>query len=645
MSGLHELVQIKTTYTRSINLERDGGVYERVASYLPTSRALTALSQIAEGLHTGSANRALALIGPYGAGKSAFALFLGALLSNNPLDVHLAALDILESTAPDLADRISQALYNGKGYLRVQINGIPDSLVRQVLRALAFSVERAGLSSELAQKILQHAEPGQPIDQVLSLFGEVQSEWADHGGHGVLLEIDELGKFLEYESHHPQFREIHLLQLLAEHAQSAHRAPLHLVVMLHQAFEHYSHRLGKSLREEWQKVQGRFTALAFLEPAEQSLRIIGTAFQRQDGLPREIDARLDNLTKQLSEEDALPAGLDENQARELFGRCYPLHPLSLLILPVLCQKVAQNERTLFSYLGSNEPHGFCDSLGKLRMGEWIEPCELYDYFMLNPTGGFTDPLTYHRWIEVATALERLDSHPDHHAVALLKTIGLLNLIGAQRGLKASRPLLETVFGAETEDSLAQLQSASIIHYRQFSQEYRVWQGSDFDLAGALRQAATEYAEIPLDNLLNSLAQIKPIVARRATIATGSLRGYVPVFASRGHWPAPIKAGLILWFYLAESDEQPDTTTFPPGAVVAVCDSTERLRSAMAEWIALLELPKMHAVLHQDPVAQREHRAWLMNAETEALHLIHSLLGEPESPSLRWYWSGSLQGKL
>jgi len=74
-------------------------------------------------------------------------------------------------------------------------------------------------------------------------------------------------------------------------------------------------------------------------------------------------------------------------------------------------------------------------------------------------------------------------------------------------------------------------------------------------------------------------------------------------------------------------------------VVAVCDYTERLRAAVAEWMALLELPKRHAALHQDPVAQREHRAWLVSAEGEALQLIRALLGQPEAESLHWFWGG------
>ena len=76
--------------------------------------------------------------------------------------------------------------------------------------------------------------------------------------------------------------------------------------------------------------------------------------------------------------------------------CYPLHPISALILPILCQKVAQNERTLFSYLGSKESHGFVDSLEKINnIGDQVEPWEIYEYFIRNQPISASDHFSAH----------------------------------------------------------------------------------------------------------------------------------------------------------------------------------------------------------------------------------------------------------
>ncbi len=328
--------------------------------------------------------------------------------------------------------------------------------------------------------------------------------------------------------------------------------------------------------------------------------------------------------------------MDKHNAQDLFTQCYPLHPLTTLILPVLCQKVAQNERTLFSYLSSQEPFGLRFRLAHTLLGEWVMPADLHDYFMLNHPGGFSDPLTYHRWVEVVTALERFDVAPDDPAVSLLKTIGLLNLVGGQRGLKASQAMLQLAFDETFAPHSQRLADASIIHFRSFNQEYRVWQGSDFDLAGSLQQAVVEFENLPLADKLNALAPFKSIVARRATIETGTLRSFTPYFASH-LTRTKTKSGQTsprIVFYLAEEGEVlPDVNTFGDYDVVALCTSTERLREAVITQLALQELPKHHAALHQDPVAQREYRDWLHNAELETGKLLRGFLEEPEA--LQW----------
>ena len=72
------------------------------------------------------------------------------------------------------------------------------------------------------------------------------------------------------------------------------------------------------------------------------------------------------------------------EAATLFARCYPLSPAAALVLPLLCQKVAQNERTLFSYLGSHEEHGLQDVLSRFEsVDDWVQLHHVFDYFVAN----------------------------------------------------------------------------------------------------------------------------------------------------------------------------------------------------------------------------------------------------------------------
>jgi hypothetical protein len=82
---------------------------------------------------------------------------------------------------------------------------------------------------------------------------------------------------------------------------------------------------------------------------------------------------------------------------------------------------------------------------------------------------------------------------------------------------------------EAEQALTALQKKSCIHYRKFNHEYRVWQGTDFDLNAALREEINQLAHLELALMLNERQPLPPIVARRVTIETGTLRYFMPYF--------------------------------------------------------------------------------------------------------------------
>ena len=65
----------------------------------------------------------------------------------------------------------------------------------------------------------------------------------------------------------------------------------------------------------------------------------------------------------------------------IFG-CYPLHPVSTFILPRLSERVAQNERTLFTFLSSEGTATLPSFLEKNDGKEFslITPDLIYDYF-------------------------------------------------------------------------------------------------------------------------------------------------------------------------------------------------------------------------------------------------------------------------
>jgi hypothetical protein len=652
---ISDKVRLNTYYTRSVNLERDANTAAIVEAYIPTSRALKTLDRMAGTLPATPTPRAWALVGPYGSGKSSFAVFLSHLLGAPMAAATAAARRILRQANTGLAKRFASATRGTQGHCCVLLTGSPEPLARRLTGALAeaaaqYWVCRRGRPPAIVTKLAAAAERAElSTSELIKLVNALQDAIAKAGGSGLLIVIDELGKFLEFEARHYGANDIFLLQALAEHAYAGQDANLSLVVLLHQAFEQYAKGLGESLKNEWAKVQGRFENIPFLESTEQVLRVVAKAFE-QDLTAAEqekVTKLATKMAKTLAKVGALPSALDASSAADLFEQCYPLHPVSALLLPSLCQKVAQNERTLFSYLGSQETYGFKDSMTRLSdVGDWIHPWEIYEYFILNQPAALTDHFTHRRWAEVVTAMERLGDAPAAE-MELLKSIGLLNIIGAQGGFKASREVVGLCLptaGAATRAARSLLDK-SIIQYRKFSSEYRVWQGSDFDIDAAVEDELSKLGQFELAAYLNGRKTFLPIVARKYTIKTGSLRYFQSYFIDAGSYKSTESQSQEprIVFYLAQAKDDLTrfhsevVTHFSPLDIVVYCQNGAQLRDAVAEVLALEKVRVNHQELNADPVAQREYRDQLHAGEQAEVELLSGLLENPSASE--WYWAG------
>jgi len=94
MPHLSDFIHLQRRYTRSINLERDLEIAERVQGYVPTAKVLDTLERFFRAFFTSSASRAWTLTGVYGTGKSAFAHFLSALCASEASTIRKEALQI-----------------------------------------------------------------------------------------------------------------------------------------------------------------------------------------------------------------------------------------------------------------------------------------------------------------------------------------------------------------------------------------------------------------------------------------------------------------------------------------------------------------------------------------------------------------------
>ena len=80
---LSDLFQVKGRFRRSVHLERDFYTENALDGYVLTATAREMLSRVISTLENETTSKAWSLTGPYGSGKSAFALFAAKLLGDS----------------------------------------------------------------------------------------------------------------------------------------------------------------------------------------------------------------------------------------------------------------------------------------------------------------------------------------------------------------------------------------------------------------------------------------------------------------------------------------------------------------------------------------------------------------------------------
>ena len=148
-------------------------------------------------------------------------------------------------------------------------------------------------------------------------------------------------------------------------------------------------------------------------------------------------AQLLPLTEQL---EMHPADISQEEWANLLEQTYPVHPSVLIALPLLFRQLAQNERSLFAFLSSQEPWSLQDVLLTTKPAQKELPIyrlpHLYAYVEAALGASLFAHARGRRWAELAESLVRV---PDLDAVAqeVLTAIGTLNALGQIHTLRAS----------------------------------------------------------------------------------------------------------------------------------------------------------------------------------------------------------------
>lgn len=600
---LSSVIEISRKFLRSIQIDDDFGREDALSGYVCQGTARTLLESMAQQLLE-TKQRAFTWTGPYGGGKSSLALMLCSLVGPSQ-KLRDRAKQILALPADSHIYKAFDC--KGAGWTVLPVVGKRTSVRDQLIAAID---KRTGAS--LSKK--------KNIDVIAEL-----TALAEENKQGLLLIIDELGKFLENAAI-DNTEDIYFFQQLAE-AASRTNGKLVVVGILHQPFEAYASALGRQIRDDWAKIQGRYIDIPLVAATDEVIELIGQSVNRTAKL--DLDLSLVERTCEVvagNIKKRRPAA-PKNLAHSLLA-CWPLHPaITALLGPISRRKFGQNERSIFGFLASREPLGFSEFLQThaISSDSLYRPADYWDYLRANSEPAILASPDGHRWAQSVDSVERAESKGSQLHVEVAKTVALIEMFRSGAALAADIDTIvcsvKTVSKQEVKQALDELVAWKILIERKHLDAYGVFAGSDFDIEGAINAARNEISAFN-GKLITELTDLNPVIAKRLYHNTGTMRWFAKTILPAGDLPGYLESyspalGSVGTFVLCVPDSQMSDKQFQTSiqdlsisnaetpVILGISKNGKRVTDLSHELAAAERVFTTKTELEGDSVARRE----------------------------------------
>lgn len=484
---MRELIEISKGFQTSINIAYDLNSDDKVRGFIPTMSSLDVIEDVLLSTVASSTQRARILIGAYGRGKSHIVLVLMSLLFKKDKVLFDALLKKMEANNPSLYEFAVEYLKSKQKILPIVVRGSSTSLTQSFLSALQQALSEEGLSDLMPETHFKAAvnqienwrdkypdtykkfakELSKPVAdftlalgefdvdaydefttlypmmtsgstfnpflgfEIPELYENITVKLKDKGFDGIYVIYDEFSKYLESSIATATNSDIKLLQDFAEKCDRSGSKQMHLMLISHKDIANYiDSNLPKDKVDGWRGVSGRFKHVNLHNNYSQMYEIISAVLHKNqqlwDDFRKTNKKRFDDLKDRFTKNGLLEQQNEDDVVTAIEG-CYPLHPISTFILPRLSEKVAQNERTLFTFLSSDDKYTLSAFIKGAKDGfSLLTPDFIYDYFEpLFRKEPYTSEV--HKMYKLtASVLRRVEDKSLHSKI--IKTISLIYLV-------------------------------------------------------------------------------------------------------------------------------------------------------------------------------------------------------------------------
>jgi hypothetical protein len=494
------------------------------------------------------------------------------------------------------------------------------------------------------------------------------------GYSGLLVVWDEFGRFLDTRVGKAFGSEAAFLQTFAEFCNRSGIHQVHLVLIAHQLLSNYAAGLPTAYQQEWARIAERFYMHDVSSEPSVTYRLITEALDTPDhqlwsDFVDRYHQHFDRLTI-YSLELGLFEELDDVALRQqVIEQTWPLHPLVVYALPRLASRVAQNERTLFTFLAADEPGTLIEQLKMHKdVNSWwlVGLDTLWDYFAdairydTRPGG------THTVWMGVTFALSKLTSD-DPLTRSLIKALGILLIVSdvnvqSQTYIGHAIPTTQVLaWAVEASDEkvascLEYLSRRRAVVFRRSDGYWTFTRGSDVDLDKAL--------QVMLEHHTPTKLQIRQLLERDFPLAFhlprsyNQKRGIIRFFHGLYRWPDEMKGvcgedflrqlgpqkyadGAIIYVLATTTVEREEAIStvcsLPPSrSIYIIPDQSLLILEPLLEIFALQNLGNDATFLQQDERLRDEIAFFIEDAQRRLKRALRPLI-HLNQLGATWWW--------
>lgn len=595
-----ELISVTQKFKSSARVDESRLDYTSfIEDFIPHATVQNTLGNLVSEL-LGTEQRAYTVTGPYGSGKSTLAIFLMIAFG---CDDRLSELAV-GKLDPKLQQQIRYLQAKRDQWVVIPCLCGLKSPMHAITEAILL-----GLGCELEG--LESFTESSCLTEIKKALNSAESK-----GLGIILLVDEFGKALDFQAR--SNGDLHFFQSFADIVQDTETA--WSISFLHQAFSAYAKNRDTRTQDEWSKVQGRFKDFAFNPSVEESIYLISQSFSTEKNLASELRDRFSQNVRLVADEFL-------KSSYEVLFETLPLDPLVAILLgPTFKKSFAQNERSLFSFVATNERYGFRDFIAqelakKVSFSSLYSPGQMWSYLEENLGHIISSSAESKEWLEASDAVGRADRLFDDPIYGeVTRTIALMSVMGRTSGIQASREFLATYFSSYPESAfsaelicsvLDELQARSIIIFRHSVNSYHVFQASDLDVNRLL----FEWVERIKDGVdwVRAIPGNRNVLANRHYHKHGAMRWATTQVVSHSEQlirPTRRNGDAFLNLVMPVSDHLyhslKRSVVEDDSLAIAKPSKIEELKVCCIELLAIREAQKDEAeTLSRDPIARAE----------------------------------------